>query len=453
MCQKMTSSENTKRALIEVLKGKTSSVIALSGRWGTGKTYLWKEVEKTLLASHAETADPVYISLFGVKTIAELKLRIIQAAAIKGGPLFQTFQKGTGSILKGIAGKFLPGSALDDVILLSVPTLIKGRLVVIDDVERKHKTLDIDEVLGFLNEYAENYSTRFILLLNTDKLADQSTWETLHEKVIDIEIVLDPTVAEAFDVAIKGVAFEYIEKIRDALNILGITNIRIIRRVIRVVVRLLGKTATLDDSLLGRTIPSTVLLTCIHYRAAIAGLTTEYVTTHNSFSKAFAQNERSSEEIEWDELLQKLNIRGTDEYEDLVIRYLQKGLLDDAKVTAVLNTYRKSATENAVQSRLDAFTRDFFWDSTLDPQLALENARSFLNDISILNVVAISNLSDMVSEIGDRELSVLLIDRWIDNFRATPQLEVTENSFEYQHQKISPVILEALRKLKASFSY
>ncbi|MBS0343387.1 MAG: hypothetical protein JSS56_23020 [Proteobacteria bacterium] len=40
------SLEKTKKQLIELLGNADSKVIALAGRWGTGKTQLWNEVKK-----------------------------------------------------------------------------------------------------------------------------------------------------------------------------------------------------------------------------------------------------------------------------------------------------------------------------------------------------------------------------------------------------------------------
>ena len=40
------SIESTKKQLIELLERVDNNVIALSGKWGTGKTHLWNEVKK-----------------------------------------------------------------------------------------------------------------------------------------------------------------------------------------------------------------------------------------------------------------------------------------------------------------------------------------------------------------------------------------------------------------------
>uniref|UniRef100_U9TN23 Uncharacterized protein n=1 Tax=Rhizophagus irregularis (strain DAOM 181602 / DAOM 197198 / MUCL 43194) TaxID=747089 RepID=U9TN23_RHIID len=47
--------------------------------------------------------------------------------------------------------------------LLALPTFTRNKLILIDDIERKHKSFEADELLGFINEFSEKYSTRFLL--------------------------------------------------------------------------------------------------------------------------------------------------------------------------------------------------------------------------------------------------------------------------------------------------
>ena len=48
--------------------------MALPGKWGTGKSHLWDSLRKASTDSHIQGA--LYVSLFGVASIAELKLKL-----------------------------------------------------------------------------------------------------------------------------------------------------------------------------------------------------------------------------------------------------------------------------------------------------------------------------------------------------------------------------------------
>ena len=61
------SLKETKEHLLELLGDADNKVIALSGKWGTGKTHLWGEV---MNESKDETVNgALYVSLFGLSSI------------------------------------------------------------------------------------------------------------------------------------------------------------------------------------------------------------------------------------------------------------------------------------------------------------------------------------------------------------------------------------------------
>jgi len=71
---------------------------------------------------------------------------------------------------------------------------------------------------------------------------------------------------------------------------LRINNIRVIRRVCQVVAKFLGKYSHLEESAIAHVVPSTVLLTAIHYRALPDGhrfLISRHITL---WSICFLQN-------------------------------------------------------------------------------------------------------------------------------------------------------------------
>ena len=65
-----------KKNLLQALDDRANRTIALSGKWGTGKTHLWKQVR-------IESSDPAIklaasVSLFGVSSLNDLKMRVAQ---------------------------------------------------------------------------------------------------------------------------------------------------------------------------------------------------------------------------------------------------------------------------------------------------------------------------------------------------------------------------------------
>jgi len=408
------SYQKAQETLLKLLNDHSYKVIALSGKWGTGKTHLWDLVKKQLQLSTTQAPQPISVSIFGAKTSNDLKLRLLQNGSLKDDNKYKDFVSAGGNLLKGIAGKFIPGLAVEEIILLSLPKLLGGRLVVIDDVERKHKNLDIDEILGFINEYSETYSTRFLLLLNTDKLEDEIIWRKLHEKVIDIELKLQPASPEAFDVASINSNLSFLERAREATTSLGITNIRIIKRIIRVFSELLEGYGPLEEYVQKRIVPSTVLLTAIHYRGIASDITSEYFLQHNSFSKILSRAQRTADELKWDDVIDKLGISSCDDYEILVQDYLQTGVINKEKLDKIINKYQTDLERNQIHEKVRFFFESHYWDPLFDHAKALELAEDLLLNTEALSGNQVSAIAEILTELGETNLSEKLIDRWIE---------------------------------------
>jgi hypothetical protein len=314
---------------IDLLEDADNRVIALSGKWGTGKSHLWKEVQAA--SKDNKVKEAVYVSLFGVGSIGELKLKIAQGVlpTLKAGPVVDII-KNTYAGAKKVLKSFHPGfSALDELALIAAPMMIKGRFIVIDDIERKHEKLSIDEILGFIDDCVQNFGCRILLILNSDQLADKKFWELFREKVIDQELRLDTSPSEAFDIAVGLTSTASAAQIKPAAEACQITNIRIIRKVIRVVNRLLANRAQLPPNVLTRVVPSATLLSAIYYKGLEDGPDLDFVLGFQDTvvsMLARETKERGEEETpeakaqeRWRLLLDKLGILGTDEFEALVV--------------------------------------------------------------------------------------------------------------------------------------
>jgi hypothetical protein len=252
------SMAQTKESLEAVLGDRQVKVLALSGKWGTGKTEMLRRLREASQDEQIKTA--LTVSLFGVASLAQMKLKLAQCALplLKNkGPKADAMRGTLNGLRKGLQGFFQLDSAMDELALLAVPVMVRDKFIVLDDIERKHDNLSIDEVLGFIDDFTQNYGCRIMLILNTDQLTDKQVWETFREKVIDEELRLETTPAEAFDIAIQLSPSEFASKIRPAVEACGLTNIRIIRKVIRTIDKILAPHAGLHDDILTRVIPST----------------------------------------------------------------------------------------------------------------------------------------------------------------------------------------------------
>lgn len=419
--------KTTKGHLVQLLADQENKVIALSGKWGTGKSHLWREVKA---ASKDEAVKgALYVSLFGLRDMNQIKLKVVQSAlpsAERHSAAWEKVRVGMEGAKKVLNSLHKGFSALDELALLAVPSLLKDKVIVLDDIERKHDKLSIDEVLGFIDEFTQQYGARFVLILNSDQLDDRSVWDTLREKVVDQEIRLSTSTSEAFAIAIGLTPSTYADGIRAAAERCDLTNIRIIRKVIKAVNRIIGTRTSLSDALLSRVVPSTVLLAAIHYKGIKDDPDFDFVLsqgTPNDWSlfsdRDKLDDEESNRKSKWKLLLNDLGIHGCDDYELLVIEFLQSGLFDASAVAVIIDRYAAENDAMTARSDLDKFFEQLIWDHRLTEADLLAEAKKLAPRVHLIDVYNFTSLHDAVEELaGGKDLAKTMLDSWIAAFKA-----------------------------------
>lgn len=419
---------NTKKHLVELLADPENRVVALSGKWGTGKSHLWRAVRSE--STDEKVRSALYVSLFGLSSMDQVKLKIVQSAMPKAGENPSAWDSATRAM--GAASKFLQSfhkgfSALNEVALLAVPTILKNRVIVLDDIERKHEKLSVDEVMGFIDEFTQQHGARIVLILNSDQLVDLNVWDTLREKVIDQEVKLQTSPAEAFDIAVEIQPTPYADRIKKTIETCGVTNIRIIRKVIKTVGRILGHRDDLSADVLSRVIPSTVLLSAIYYKGIDDGPDFDFVLaagTPGSFAPKPSpepQGEDAKRRAKWRLLLQQIGIHACDEYENLVVEFLAAGLFDAADVERLIDRYASQADVMQARKLADDLQENIVWNYKMSDDTLVAQAAALVPHSSLLNIYTLTSVHEMVSELVDGVVVAdAMIDAWIDNFRASP---------------------------------
>jgi len=416
----------TKSNFEQLIDDRNNTVIALSGRWGSGKSHMWRQVQKE--STNDKVTNSLYVSLFGVKDILQLKLRIIQSAIpdSKSAPIVRDIATGAIRQVMKFAKGFHPAfSALDELALLAVPAILRNRIIVMDDIERKHADFSIEEVMGFIDEFTQIHGSRILLILNSDQLGDKEMWDKLREKVIDHEIALTTTPTEAFDIAVASELSPYADHIRSAVEVCEIANIRIVKKIIRAVNRLLNHRSDLDDHLLRRVVPSTVLMCAIHYRGLEDGPSLEFVLGFNSVLHDLGERERLQEASEnsapeaerWVKLLRALNIVGCDEYEHMVAAFLQSGLRIDHEVNVILDRYVSEKDAMSSQERVRYFYDLVLWHPALSDQELLAEAQIVAKYVNMVDGYTVSNLHTTISDLPGGELIAdAMLSEWLSAF-------------------------------------
>lgn len=445
--------------LLQLLADPENKVIALSGKWGTGKTHLWRQAQGDLEGSTIKGA--VAVSIFGLSTVNDLKIKIAEGVLPnikKGGAIAEMVKDRWGNLkrfMKKVDPRF---SFLDEVELVALPLLIKDRLLVIDDIERKHDKLSVDEVLGFVDDCVQTLGCRVLLILNSDQLSDPKLWERFREKVIDQELRLDTSPAEAFAIALGLTSCLYADQIKPSVEGCGITNIRIIRKILRVANRLLAGRNEVPEHVLARVLPSITLLSAIHYKGLDDGPTTDFVLEFDAMQVALHtmgadDKRRESPEVEvqarWHLLMDRLGIRSTDRFEGLVADYLRTGMFDGSVVGEAIDRFTHEGRQLAMRVRADTFFEHCWWHPELSEQDLLAEVRAMVPDVRYLDIYRVTAVHDRAVALHDgAAVANELVDAWLAWARthreAIGEWEI-DDDFDRHRRPLHPRIAEEFR--------
>lgn len=428
---------STKEQLIRLLNDEDNKVIALSGKWGTGKSFMWRSVKAS--SQDANIQNALYVSLFGVSKIEQIKIKLMQGTEGK--------TKWFGASVTLLEKLHTGFGALNDIAILSAPTVLGRKIIVLDDIERKHESLSIDEVLGFIDEFTQQHSSRFVLILNSDRLQKRDVWETLREKVVDQELCLSASPTEAFEVAIGLSPSPYSAALHAAVRTCELTNIRIIRKVIKVVNRILGGRQDLTGAVLSRVIPSTVLLSIIHYRGIEDGPDFNFVLSHGTghgWTGYFGgqkepETEESKRKSKWKLLMTSLGIKACDDFELLVIEFLESGLFDSSNIAGIIDRYVSEVDVMSARDACNNFLERSTWEHTLTNEQLLELAAEVAAKADLMGPYMVTSLHETIMELPNgQRVADEALSRWIDAFRAK-NLEEADLDNVFQ-RKVHPLI-------------
>ncbi|MBB3196871.1 P-loop NTPase fold protein [Roseateles terrae] len=451
------SLEKTKEQLLKQLKNNDNKVIALSGNWGTGKTHLWNDVRAK--SDDEKIRKAFYVSLFGLSSVEQIKRKLCESAipgADSHGGMFDSVKKLMGAGVKALAQHYKAVAALNDLnIVLMAPVLLRGAVIVIDDIERKHEKLGIDEVLGFIDEYSKEFGCRFVLVLNDDQLSakgdQEKLWSTFREKVIDQEIRLTTSPDEALAIALSIAPSKYAAELQKAVKTCGLNNIRIITKVIRVANQILAG-RDLEDAIQARVVPSIVLFSAIHYRGLHDGPDFKFALNAgsrdwSSFTKEAKQERTPQQEKEagWRLLMQGLGILGCDEFESCLVDFLQSGLFEMEAIDAIIERYEREKDAMVAREEAHHFITRCIWDHRTSEEELLAVAQQFRTSAKLLDPYIVSELQLSLSKMAAGiDLGEALIDGWVENFKATQATSVKDsNPFgKPLHEKIKTLFSE-----------
>jgi hypothetical protein len=254
------------------LSSSDAEVLCIKGRWGVGKTYGWRKFLADATAARKVALDRYsYVSLFGLNSLEDLRYSIFESTT-SGERLGTSPDAATFGQLVGNRGDFarkmrpaieavsafFNRKSVTDVLFKSAFLTVRQQLVCLDDLERAGTGLSARDVLGLASFLKEERKCKIILLLNDKEIGEKDDFDKQLEKVADVTVVFDLKPDEAVKIALTGTDRATVV-MKPFVIALGITNIRVIKKIERLAHRLVAILQDLDEAIVEKAVATLVL--------------------------------------------------------------------------------------------------------------------------------------------------------------------------------------------------
>ena len=337
------------------LSTPTPEVLCISGQWGVGKTFAWQRFFKASASGgKIGLRDYAYVSLFGLNSLNDLRNSITEntisssdSPAVPSASKLYARLKGTKKyILRNrpvmeIAAGFFRMKDAGDALYRAAFLMVRNQIICFDDLERAGDGLKIKDVLGLASSLKEQRGCKIVLLLNKEQICGDEVNDLNNqlEKVVDTFLVFEPTSAEATSIGISG-DDKVAKLLRERMMALGISNIRVMKKIERSARQLEAVLATYDARIMEQAISTVVLAGWSFLQPAIAP-SADVIRSYNSYGsiRALVGNGAIDEQTrQWNQLIENYGYTNTDELDLEIISGVSVGYFD-------ANILRKIATE------------------------------------------------------------------------------------------------------------
>ncbi|MFW7524831.1 P-loop NTPase fold protein [Vibrio ostreicida] len=362
-----------KEQILAFLQSEEPQVLAIQGRWGIGKTYLWNDsIEKH--KSKVPQKKYSYVSLFGLKSVDDIKRTVFENStdpkvlgektdleSIKKNykALGKQCGRKSSNIVKDLssAGANLLlrglGSSVDKVFDSVATALLSETLICFDDIERHSKSVSLRDFLGLVSFLKEQKKCKIVILLNEDS-SDLEEYQLYKEKVIDKQLHYEPSAKDCFDIS-KKLCIEanndYVGHIKDVCERLDIRNIRVLKK-IRTHIDTALCITEYDEQIKKEIVQSIIILCWCHYlhssdKDKIPSVTfvKELNKTHEDSDKlehaaSIGEGDKENQRIRstvWRDTLNSFGYQSVDPIVKVLLDSIEKGYIEKDKLTEICN--------------------------------------------------------------------------------------------------------------------
>jgi hypothetical protein len=170
-----------------------------------------------------------------------------------------------------------------------------------------------------------------------------------------------------------------------------------------------------------------VLFSAIHYKGLEDGPDFQFAFSVGSPSywrdlvkdKNKEPTEEEKRRAKWRLLMDELGIHGCDEFEALVVEFLESGLFDDSKLSSIVDRYVSEKQNVDARDKCNQFLFKLFWDYHLNDAQLLELASEIPAISGLLDPYMVTELDTELTKIpGGAKIGQEIVDEWIAVFKS-----------------------------------
>jgi hypothetical protein len=447
-----------KAEIARFLKFPVPEVMCIKGKWGVGKTFSWQQFLRQAASSDSiGLGHYAYISLFGLNSLEALKNAILENSVpskkISNGPSleeYKAFVKGNGVLgLASFFGKKDIGELLTRAMFLS----LKKRIVCIDDLERVGSALELRDVLGLASMLKEERECKVVLLLNDEQLTgeNKADFNRLLEKVVDVSLVFDPTPQEAAEIAFSDGSTTS-KFLRPKVLHLGITNIRIIKKIERLANRIFEILSDFRVEILEQAM-STVTLGAWSSLDPDVAPPISYVKLYNRDIEAMrAQREIPEEDRNrWNLTIESYGYKHSDNLDFVILEGVERGYFDDQAVIAaareIENAMANDRMKNSFTQAWDKYHRSL---SINDDEILDSLFAGAMQNLHLINPLSLNATVMMLRQNGRNEQATQLVGAYM-SARSFPRDALAEELRMWGPEPVDTELEAAFQQIAANF--
>jgi hypothetical protein len=352
------------------LRSKEAEALCVTGDWGVGKTFTWNR----LLREAADSGEIgrtkySYVSLFGLNSLGEVKSAIAANTQIMSSEKLQPVADVANAVitsikhLKGFVS-VIPyvGKGLSESASLFFASIVSNQIVCIDDLDRRGAGISIDDILGLVTSLRDERNCNVLLLLNEEKLVDKEIFDRHFEKAIDGRLVFAPSAEDAVEHGISAKDDIGDEVAKNSVR-LGISNIRVIRKIERLVRTVQPYVADRSEKVRRQTIHTLVILGWAKFQPDFAP-SFEFLSEPSIVRLMNAKDEpMSDQEVTWTAITDGYDFGHMDDYDNKLLQFVRGGMLDPGAIREAASLqdaeFAKQEANREVEKSFEPFHGSF----------------------------------------------------------------------------------------------